>query len=91
MKKNATKKASPRVIAEGNTLTKIQYEVCTDHSDYGPFESCGTITDDLREAVRDLKRERKQRPWAYIARHDITKLSATEVRRLELQLKRKKG
>lgn len=90
MKKNATTNASPRVIAEGHPLTKVRYEVCTDHSDYGPFESCGSITDDLREAVRALKRERKQRPWAYLVRHHITKLSAIEVRRLELQLKQKK-
>jgi hypothetical protein len=77
-------------MAKAKPVTKIKYEVCTDHSDFGPFESCGTITDDLREAVRELKRERKQRPWAYIARHAITKLGAIGVGRLELQLKRKK-
>ncbi|ULA61741.1 MAG: hypothetical protein LZF60_360088 [Nitrospira sp.] len=71
-------------------LTKVSYEVCTDSAEYGPFESCGSIHDDLREAVRDLKQERKKRPWVHLVRHDITKLSSIEVARLELQLKGKK-
>lgn len=77
-------------MAQEKVLTKVSYEVCTDSVEYGPFESCGTIHDDLREAVRDLKQERKKRPWAYLVRHDITKLSPIDVARLELQLKRQK-
>lgn len=77
-------------MVHDNPLTKVSYEVCTDSAEYGPFESCGTIHDDLREAVRDLKQERRRKPWAYLVRHDITKLSPIDVARLELQLKRKK-
>lgn len=90
MKVLSTKSITPQRSDDGSLATKVEYAICADSADHGPFDPIGIITDDLRLAIRALKRERRQRPWAYIARHHVTKLSLLDACRLELQQKQEK-